>query len=123
MSGDQVTEYAEKIHTLLTERLRIKGRSLEAQIKKIGRRLPRKIKRDASFIAKAQGLSQNPKLARMVDPGAVKRAGDNVVAHLSEIDPKEALKDRVLWALGKVAAVVIAVFIVAVWYAHSNGMI
>ncbi len=123
MSGDQVTEYAEKIRSLLTERLRIKGRTLEAQIHKSGRRLPRKIKRDASFIAKAEGLSQNPKLVRMVDAAAVEKAGRRVVEHLLEIDPKEALKDRILWALGKAAAVVILIFIGAVWYANSKGMI
>ncbi len=123
MSGDQVTEYADKIRALMTERLRIKARSLEAQIHKSGRRLPRRVKRDASFIAKAEVLAQNPKLARMVDHAAVEKAADNVITHLLAIDPTEALKDRVLWTLGKASAVLIAVFIGAVWYAHANGMI
>ncbi len=123
MSGDKVTEYVETISTLMAERLRIKGASLAVQIRKSGRRLPRRIKRDATQVAKANSLIQNPKLARMVDDKAIARAAENVIAHLSEIDPNEVLKDKVLWALGKVSAVLIALFIAAVWYARSRGMV
>ncbi|MEY1556514.1 hypothetical protein AB3Y40_12855 [Yoonia sp. R2331] len=123
MSGDKVTEYVETISTLMAERLRIKGASLAVQIRKSGRRLPRRIKRDATQVAKANSLIQNPKLARMVDDKAIARAAENVIAHLSEIDPNEVLKDKVLWALGKVSAVLIALFIAAVWYARSRGLV
>ena len=123
MSGDQVSEYADKIRALMTERLRIKGRSLEAQIKKSGRRLPRRIKRQATQVAKASAVIENPKLSRMVDQKAVQTAAENVIKHLQGIDPKEALKDRVLWALGKFSAVLILAVIIGVWVARSRGMI
>lgn len=123
MSGEQVSDYAAQISTLMAERLRIKGRSLDAQIHKSGRRLPRRIKRDAAFVAQANTLIANPKLARMVDVAAVRRAGDNVIAHLQTIDPRKIAIDRILRTLAKFSAVLIITFIAVIWYARSRGLI
>lgn len=123
MADDPIIENANKISALLQERMRIKGKSLEGQIHKSGRRLPRKIKRAAQRVATASALAENPKLARQVDQTAVLADADRVIAHLVEIDPIEALKDKILITLAKFSAVLIIAVIAAIWIAHSRGMI
>ena len=123
MSDNDPNAYAAEIHTLIEQRLRIKGASLTQQIHKTGRRLPRKVKRDANIVAQAAMMAGHPKLVRQIDHVAVANAGSAVVAHLEAINPTEVLKDRILWTLGKISAVVIIVFVAVVWVAHSRGMI
>ena len=120
---DAIADHARQISELLETRMRIKGRSLDQQIHKSGRRLPRRIKRDAKRVAQAATLTQNPKLARMVDPAEVDGPAANVIAHLKGIDPHEVMKDRILITLAKIAAFVIVVFIAVVWFAHSRGLV
>ncbi len=123
MPGDKITDYAEEISNLLTERLRIKGRSLEQKIYRSGRQMPARIKRDAQSVAQAMVLCQNPKLARMVDQAAIGRAAENVISHLTSIDRAEVMKTRILLATAKVAAFAIVVFVVLVTMAYKRGMI
>jgi len=123
MPDDPTSYYAREVSALLQDRLRIKGRSLERQVARLGRRVPPRVRRDAAYLARAETLTQHPKLAQMIDAEQVKRAGENVIAHLSAIDPKQVALDRVLWILAKVSAFAIAVFIGTIWYLWDQGMI
>ena len=53
----------------LQGKLHVRGRSLDAQIRKAGRRLPRRVRQDATYLAQGVALMENPKLARMIDIG------------------------------------------------------
>lgn len=123
MAGEQVIQAAARIGALLQERMGVKGRDLQRQLRVAGRRLPRRVRTDALSVARAAEVARNPKLARMVDEASVARAARNVIAHLETIDPREAMKDRVLWALGKVSAFGIAVFVVMVYVAWKRGLV
>lgn len=123
MSGDIVTTTAEDLRRLFEDRLRIKGRSLEAQVAKAGRQLPKRVRADARYIAEAVTLRQNPKLARMIDENQIARARQNVVEHLEKIDPKDRLKGRVLNWLGAISAFGITLFAVLVWVAVERGLV
>ena len=123
MSGDVLSNSVEEIRALLEERLRIKGRNLAHQVGKLGRRVPKRVRKDAEFLVQAETLTQHPKLAQMIDAKQVARARENVVTHLKTVDPKEVRKDKILLFLAKVSAFVIAVFIGLVWFAWDRGMI
>lgn len=123
MSGDMLTETADELRRLFEERLRIKGRSLEQQVHKAGRQLPKRVRADAQFIVQALILRQNPKLARMIDENQLALARQNVVEHLEKIDPKDRLKGRILNWLGAISAFGIVLFVVLVWVAVERGLV
>lgn len=123
MSNADLIAAAEQIQTLLLGRMHIKSPTLEGQIHKAGRRLPRGIKKDARRVALAHQQALHPKLSRQIDYPAVENAADRVIEHLEAINPNDAIKDRILWGLGKISAVLIIAFIIAVWAAHSRGLI
>lgn len=123
MSGDVLQNYTEEVRALLTERMRIKGRSLSHQVGQLGRRVPKAVRRDAEYLAKAETLMQHPKLSLMVNDAQVARAGRNVVDHLQTIDPREIAKDKLLRGLAKVAGFVIILFVGLVWFAWDRGLV
>ena len=79
-------QMVDEIRPLFEQKLRVRGRSLGAQVRKAGRLLPRSAKRDAHYLAQALALAENPKLARMVDMAKAKQAHRNVMTFLDEID-------------------------------------
>ena len=93
---DKVAE----IEGLMADRLRVRGRDLGAQIKKAGRLLPRRVAREARYLAEAATFQQNPKLARMIDAAKADQAHQTVRAFLNSVDPAERRKDRILGILG-----------------------
>jgi len=110
---------AEEVFSLMGERLSVGGRDLAARTRKAGRRLPRRIRREAQYLAEAAKLAQNPKLARMVDPGRVAHAHATCLRHLQSIDGAERRRAYTLGVLGSIGFAVFfvgAAFIaVLVW--------
>lgn len=123
MAADTLTRTVDEIRKLLETRLKIRGRTLEHQLHKVGRRLPRRIKLEAAIVANADVLRQNPKLARMVDQSRVLKSGNLVIAHLKAIDPKAERMTRILRKAAKWSALGIAVFIGVVWYLWVHGRV
>lgn len=103
MTPQDLAPQIDDIRALLDTQLRIRGATLDKQIHRAGRLLPRKIRAEAAFLVQANLLVQNPKLARMIDPGRVQRAHALVAAHLRGIDPKDRLKGRLLNIAGLLA--------------------
>ena len=88
---------------MLETQLRIKGATLDQQIKRAGRLLPRKIRAEAAFLVQANILVQNPKLARMISAERAQKAHDAVATYLRGIDPKDRIKGRILNIAGMLA--------------------
>ena len=103
MTPQDLAPQIDDIRSLLETQLRVKGATLDKQIHRAGRLLPRRIRAEAAFLVQANLLVQNPKLARMIDPGRVQRAHDAVATYLRGIDPKDRLKGRLLNIAGIVA--------------------
>jgi hypothetical protein len=123
MSGEVLSDSITEIRALLDQRLHIRGRSLQEQMRKASRRLPRAVRRDALAVANAETMMGYPKLSRMVNAGEVQKSGARVVAYLKTIDPRERRKGAFLSLLGKISAVLIAAFILAVWYLAKTGQV
>lgn len=89
----------ERLRAAFASRMRIKGASLERQIGRAGRRLPRRQRRAAELILGAQDWMGHARLARLVDQRAVNAAFADLHAHLDRLDPAEARRSTVLGIL------------------------
>jgi len=123
MTADTLSRKTHRIRTLLEARLKLRGATLEQQAYKVGRSLPRGVRRDLLQVVRADIAQGHPRLGRMVDTARVSLAADRVEAHLKAIDPWERRKSSILRKLATVSAVGIAVFIGVVWWMWAQGRI
>jgi hypothetical protein len=114
-----VTERAEALATHMATQLRVRGDGLADISAKAGRRLPKRFRKDVQVIIEAEAMMQHPRLARLVDISAVRRAEKRLRAYLDLQDPHTVRRGEVLDVIAKVAfvlvTVVLAVFFFWVW--------
>jgi len=89
-----------RLRERLAEKLRVNGPTLERQIRRAGRRLPRRQRRAAAVILGAQDWMGHARLARLVDHRAVNGAFGDLHTHLAGLDPAQARKTAILRLLG-----------------------
>ncbi|WP_099826845.1 hypothetical protein [Oceaniglobus indicus] len=82
-------EQAEDLAALIGSRLGVGGRGLEAKLRRAGRLLPRRIRREAETVAEAARLSDHPKLAKRLAGGDHDRAYRDCKRFLEKIDGSE----------------------------------
>ena len=123
MTEEMLQSQADRITKLLDEKLRLRGRTLEAQAQKAGRRLPRRLRQDLALLVETIGLAGHPKLAQRADYKAATEAGDRLIAHLEQINRWELFKDRWLGVLGAISAGLILIFIVVVYIMVQRGLV
>lgn len=109
--GEPVDQQIADVRALLEQKLRVRGRTLETQVRKAGRRLPRWVRRDANYIAQSVTLLDNPKLARMVNDAKFRSAQANVVNYLQSIDVGAHRRDA---AVSMIASIAFALLVTAV---------
>jgi hypothetical protein len=86
MGAVTIQQMADRVAGLLEQRLGVRGNGLAEKLKKGGRRLPRKVRGAADYLAEAAHMSQNPKLLLQVDENRVAEAYDICLKHLGGID-------------------------------------
>lgn len=123
MDQDALTQQIEEVRRLMAERLRLRGATLEDQVRRARRLLPRALVREAQYLAQAETLMRNPKLARMVDAEKARGARDRLTAHLMAVDPKERRKDRILGILGGLAFNLLLIGALAVIWLRWRGVV
>lgn len=101
--GQTLQKMVEDVRAGMQSKLRVRGRSLDAQIRKAGRLLPRAVKRDATYLARALPLAANPKLMRMVDMDKARQAHRNILAFLEGIDLAAQRRTAALNLLASIA--------------------
>lgn len=123
MDQDALTQQIEEVRRLMAERLRLRGATLEDQVRRARNLLPRALIREARYLAQAETLMRNPKLARMVDAEKTRDAHDRLAAHLMTVDPKERRKDRVLGILGGLAFNLLLIGALAIIWLRWRGVV
>lgn len=88
MDAPELQSLIDEIRRLMAKKLGVRGRSLGQQLRKVGRRLPRRLRRGGEYLVQAKVLVQNPRLARQLDHARAERAARDLIAHLRQIDPK-----------------------------------
>ena len=99
-AGMSVQDRADHIAELIEQRLGVRGRGLEAKLRRAGRTLPRHVRRDADKIVDAMRLSANPKLMRQLDLSGLETAYRHCETWLNSVDPAKRRKDALLGLLG-----------------------
>ena len=122
MGTDIHTQVAE-ISTLLEQKLRVRGRTLDAQIRKAGRLLPRHVRRDATYITQSIALTDNPKLARMVDTKKFARAHANVVRHLEGVNLSEKRTTAAINLIASIAFALLATGVLVLFVLVQRGFV
>ncbi len=123
MTEEMLQSQVAQIARLLDEKLRVRGRDLNVQARKVGRRLPRQLRADLDRIVEAQEIAAHPKFAHRVDFDAVTAGGARIIAHLEEINRWERFKDRWLGILGAISAALIVTFVVVVYVMVQRGLV
>ena len=85
---------------LLKAKIGAGGKTLEARMARIGRRLPKRLHGEAKIIIKAQEVSPHPKLASTIDAARVDSAFEAITNHLKQLDPKDRRKGKLLGWMG-----------------------
>ncbi len=123
MSGNTLQSQVNEIRSLMETRLRVRGKTLEAQVRKAGRLLPRGLRRDATYLAQAATVMKHPKLVRMVDETTAAHAHGRLLHFLMAVDPKDRAKGRILNWLGSIAFIAIVIFIAVIFVLVQRGIV
>ena len=106
---------AEALAQLMEDRLGLRGDGFAAKLKRAGRRLPRRIRRDGAVIVEALALQAHPKLSRRVDEAQLARAVTHLDRFLRSIDPWERRKGAMLnWLAGLAFSLLVVAGLVVV---------
>ncbi|WP_347310578.1 hypothetical protein [Defluviimonas sp. SAOS-178_SWC] len=85
MSGVTVQQMAGRIAELMEARLRVRGEGLAEKLRRGGRFLPRKVRREAEYLAKADEEARVPKLLSRLDHERIADAYDVCVRYLKPL--------------------------------------
>ncbi|XDA99200.1 hypothetical protein AB1M95_04625 [Sulfitobacter sp. LCG007] len=110
---------AEALRHLLNERLGVGGRDFGSALRRVRRRLPRHLRRQADLIAEAERMGRNPKLARRLEGAALDTAWRDLRDHLRKIDGAAVRRDRFLAWLSVIAfdlLLIAGAFVLWLWW-------
>lgn len=85
MSAVDVQQMAARVAELLEARLNVGGSTLADKLRRGGRRLPRKIRREAAYLAAAADQARVPKLMAQVDHARITQAYDACLRYLKPL--------------------------------------
>ncbi|WP_299153512.1 hypothetical protein [uncultured Tateyamaria sp.] len=100
---ETINARATRVRTALRTAFGVKAKSLDAALRRTGRRLPKRLHAEARRIVEAQALGGQPKLMRQVDGGALDRAETRILTFLGGIDRPDRRKGMWLGIAGVVA--------------------
>lgn len=112
-----------EISTLLEQKLGLRARTFEAQVRKARRFLPRALRRELIYLAQAEPLADNPKLHRMIDRARLDAAHRNALAYLERIDIKEKRRTAALNVAASIAFGILVTAIVVIFVLVQRGLV
>ncbi|MDI3336221.1 hypothetical protein QKW60_07375 [Defluviimonas aestuarii] len=114
-----VTEMADDVAGLMAVRLRIRGQGLAEKLRRGGRLLPRKVRREAEYLLHACEQDRIPKLRMQLDQDRIASAYQACLTHLKPLGAagrRRALFLDVLESAGfAVFAILAAVVLIVIW--------
>lgn len=99
---------------LVDSKFGIQTDQLSFAMRKIGRRLPSNVHKNAAQLVKAQKQLQHPKIALQLDEKPLIKPYSIVLSALEAYDPSDKRKGAILGALGSVAFNLILAFLLLV---------
>ena len=123
MSAISIQQMADRIASLMQERLGARGTGLEARLAARGRALPRKVRQSAEALAKAAAMAQNPKLLLQIDHGAVARDYDICLRHLMAVKPRSGFWSGMVSVAASIAVSMLVVAVVVIALLRWRGFL
>ena len=113
----------DEVHGTFAEKLGLRGRTLDRQIRKAGRLLPRTVRRDAVFLSQCLTVADNPKLAKMYDMNRATEAHANIMAYLDTIDPAAERRARAMSLFASIAFALLVTAGLVIFVLSRRGFI
>ncbi len=118
-----IEEQAEAVTALFEAHMGIRAATLDAAVKRAGRRLPRGVRAKAGVLTEALVLAQNPKLARRLDYSTTQAAYRDLVAYLETLDLAEEKRTRLLNLLAGIAFNLMVVAVLVLIWLRWRGLV
>jgi len=109
MNPLDIEQKAEDIFDALGRKLRLRGKTLAVRVKKAGRLLPRRLRRDLAYMSEALEVAGNPRLARQVDLKRIERTHRYALSWLRDVDPSAQARDLAWETAWRVSLAVLVV--------------
>ena len=103
-------QMADRVAALMEERLKVRGQGLEAKLRHGGRRLPRRVRKEAEYLAMVAQMAMHPKVQMMLDEARIAQSYDTCIRYLNGLGARDRILGRLL---GVTASVAFAVLVVA----------
>jgi len=121
MTPEEIQQKEAELIVLTREKLSLGGKTLEAQLKKARRKLPKGMIADGIYFSQSARIAANPKLAKQIDAARVERAHARLIEHLETINPRDRRIGQLLGLLGRIVFSLIAVFVAVIVVLRWRG--
>ena len=109
-----VEQMAAEVADLMGERLHVSGASLAERIKRAGKKLPRKIRREAIYLSEAALTAAQPKVSRQQDQVKIAAAHAACVGYLRPLGGTARRIEKLRGVITSMALAVLATFALVV---------
>lgn len=124
---DEIPQMADEVSRLMISRLggakRGEQPTLMAMLRRRGAALPRRLRRDAHLLAKAQEYAPQPRIARQQDMASLGRAHRALIAHLQPLGEISRWQGRAVSFAASVAFGLLVLGALIVWVLVLRGHI
>ncbi|QQA43294.1 hypothetical protein [Pelagovum pacificum] len=116
MTPNALKSEVEEVRGLLRQKFGVSGPTLTVQLRRVGRLLPRPLRRDGARLAQAAQVARHPRAGRQIDLAGARQAQQRLVFYLEGIDPEERRRMRHLSIVATIVGnlLVVAAFLIAV---------
>lgn len=127
MAIEDIRPMADEVASLLAARFgglrRGQQADLDGMLRKRGGALPRRLRREAQFLIRAERMAGQPKLARQVDFNRLERAHKALTGYLRPLGQGARLRGGVIGIAASVLLGLLLLGAVAVWVMLQRGLI
>lgn len=118
-----LAQKSDALQALMEEKFRFRSRDLAQALKRTGRRLPRRHRRQVQAVIEARKLEAHPKLAVQIEVAPLIRGMEEVTAYLRALDVAGQRRDRLLNLAALIAFYVLVVLVAFVTWLWWRGYI
>ena len=115
---------SDHLKSLLDEKFGLAKGTLAQRLRRLGRRVPSRVRRDIAVLVEAEANTGHPKLLRMQNHAAIAAAYARAVAHLERIDVADRRRAKLLHLTADLmmkVLVVIALFLAVLYWRGFIG--
>ena len=112
-----------RLEGLLESRFGAARGGLARRVAKVGRRVPRSVRRDLNTVVQAAQIATHPKLGLRIDHARVRAAAERAEAHLKAIDVRQRRIGQVLGILGALVFNLLLVVVILLVLLHWRGFV